>query len=165
MLNSRHSDIRASSDFLSCVHKTFVRSPDFRVLILSILSMINLAIRLSCVHENIVLLTDFCMFMSTTNFCALMYRLLCDHLETCARSSSNFRALIQSYPELEKNLRFCCVFVRSCLDFCAFITIESTEIVDQNWSRVIPALGALSELKQSSPRVRDLSTLCLVLTV
>ena len=38
-----------------------------------------------------------------------------------------------------------------------------TSRVDQRWSRVIPALGALPELKQSSTRVRDLSTLGVVL--
>ena len=36
--------------------------------------------------------------------------------------------------------------------------------VDQSWNMVISALGALSELEQSSPRVGDLSTLGLVLT-
>ena len=39
-----------------------------------------------------------------------------------------------------------------------------TSRVDQSWSRVIPALGALSELQESSPRLRELSTLGLVLT-
>ena len=34
-----------------------------------------------------------------------------------------------------------------------------TSRVDQSWSRVIPALGALSELEQSSPRLGD-SELC-----